>query len=150
MFDRFTDRSRDALTMARQEAKAPGGASLGAECILLGLLGRECGAVRIIEELGVDVRSLREDILGQIEMESHASSSEERLFRDDALRILELAMEEAGRGRDRYIGTEHLLAAVLLGGDSAAAAILKHHGIALDAVRAELSKLVGPDGQVPT
>jgi ATP-dependent Clp protease ATP-binding subunit ClpC len=148
MFDRFTDRSRDALAMARHEAQAPSGASLNTEYILLGLLGRECGAVHIIEELGVDVGVLREDILGQIEMEPQASSSEARPFKDDALRILELAMEEAGRGHDRYIGTEHLLAALLRGGDNAAATILRSHGVALDRVRAERSKLDGPDGRV--
>lgn len=148
MFDRFTDRARVALTIARDEARGPNGTHLGAEYILLGLLGQECGAVQVIERLGIDVQALRRELEMQIDVDTHGGAPDDFRLRDDALRILELAMMEAGRGRDRYIGTEHLLAALLLGGESAAATILNSHGIALDRVRAELSKLVGPDGRV--
>jgi len=146
MFDRFTERARDALTIARYEAQGPSGTQLGAEYILLGLLSQDdCGAVRVIARLGVDVRSLRRELVMQIGATTESSLPAER---DDALRILELAMKEAGPGRDRYIGTEHLLVAILRGGDSLAATVLKRHEIALDSVRAEMANLVGPDGKI--
>jgi ATP-dependent Clp protease ATP-binding subunit ClpC len=122
--------------------------NLGAEYILLGLLSHECGAVRVVERLGVDVRSLRRELTAQIDAETHSAAPITSPLRDDALRILELAMKEAGPGRDRYIGTEHLLMAILAGGESQAATLLKAHAIAIDAVRAAVANLVGPDGEV--
>jgi ATP-dependent Clp protease ATP-binding subunit ClpA len=113
---------------------------------LLGLLSAECGAVQILERLGVDVRSLRREVAAQIDAETHSAAPIPSRLGDDALRILELAMKEAGR--DRQIATEHLLVAILAGGDSQAAALLKAHGIVIDAVRAAVADLVGLDGEV--
>jgi len=142
MFDRFTERARDALTIARYEAQGPTGTQLGAEYILLGVLSQDCGAVQVIARLGVDVGLLRKELVTQIDAATNGSVPAQR---DDALRILELAMTEAGPGRDRYIGTEHLLAAILRENDSVAATVLKRHEIVLDSVRVEMANLVGPD-----
>jgi ATP-dependent Clp protease ATP-binding subunit ClpC len=126
--------------------KRLGGGNLGTEYILLGVLSQECGAVQIIERLGIDVRALRRELAAQIDAEAHSAEPIPSRLGDDALRILELAMKEAGAGRERYIGTEHLLMAILRGDDSRAATLLKAHAIGIDAVRTAVADLVGPDG----
>jgi ATP-dependent Clp protease ATP-binding subunit ClpA len=149
MFDRFTDQSMNALALARQEAQAPGGECLSPEYILLGLLGNECGALRVIEHIGVDVAALHSELLSEIERSPRRPSLLQGPFTDDARRILELAMQEAGDGGDHFIGTEHLLAGLLREADNAAARLLESHGILLAQVREELRKLPGPDGRAP-
>ena len=63
-------------------------------------------------------------------------------------RVLDLAGQQAARLGHRYVGPEHLLLGVLHDGDSPAAAILRAHGVGLQAARAALSRLAA-QGMVP-
>jgi len=60
---------------------------------------------------------------------------------DQARRVLDLAKEEADRLGQRYLGPEHLLLGMLRDGTSAAAGVLRAHGVELEAARAELGRL---------
>jgi ATP-dependent Clp protease ATP-binding subunit ClpA len=69
-------------------------------------------------------------------------------FTEQAHRILDRAREEAEQCGHRYLGPEHLLLGLLLEGRSAAAGILRAHGVELAAARAALGRL-GERGVVP-
>src|SRR6266508_438 len=62
-------------------------------------------------------------------------------FTEQARRVLDLAREEAERCGHRYLGPEHLLLGVLAEGHSAAARVLRAHGVELAAARAEVRHL---------
>jgi ATP-dependent Clp protease ATP-binding subunit ClpC len=75
-------------------------------------------------------------------------------FTDKSRRAVVLAQEEARHFNHNYIGTEHLLAGLRRENLGVAAKALESAGITMDAVRAEIQKLVGrgqtaPSGHVP-
>jgi ATP-dependent Clp protease ATP-binding subunit ClpA len=69
-------------------------------------------------------------------------------FTDRARRVVVLAQEEARMLRHDYIGTEHLLLALVHEGEGVAARALESLGISLEAVRHQVEEIVGP-GQGP-
>jgi ATP-dependent Clp protease ATP-binding subunit ClpA len=62
-------------------------------------------------------------------------------FTEHARRVLDLAREEADGLGQRYLGPEHVVLGVLRDGTSAAAQVLRAHGLDLEAARAELDRL---------
>jgi Clp amino terminal domain, pathogenicity island component len=63
-FDRFTERTRDALALAQDEAKALGHDYIGTEHLLLGILREGEGvAARILRERGMTAAQVRHDVL---------------------------------------------------------------------------------------
>jgi ATP-dependent Clp protease ATP-binding subunit ClpC len=75
-------------------------------------------------------------------------------FTDKSRRAVVLAQEEARQLNHNYIGTEHLLAGLRRENLGVAAIALGSAGITMDAVRAEIEKLVGrgklaPSGHIP-
>ncbi len=75
-------------------------------------------------------------------------------FTDQTRRAVVLAQEEARFFNHNYIGTEHLLAGLRRENRGVAARVLESAGITMDAVRAEIEKLVGrgesaPSGHIP-
>jgi Clp amino terminal domain, pathogenicity island component len=75
-------------------------------------------------------------------------------FTDRGRRVVVLAQEEARLLNHTYIGTEHILLGLIHEGEGVAARALTELGISLDAVRAEVEKIVGrgkspPTGHIP-
>ncbi|MBP2649555.1 MAG: clpC [Firmicutes bacterium] len=70
-------------------------------------------------------------------------------FTERARKVLVLAQQEAGRLGHRYIGTEHLLLGLVHEGDGVAAKALATLNINLEAVRAQVEKVIGRgEGQI--
>ena len=75
-------------------------------------------------------------------------------FTDKSRRAVVLAQDEARQLNHNYIGTEHLLAGLRRENLGVAARALESAGITMDAVRAEIEKLIGrglqaPSGHIP-
>src|SRR5580700_3841815 len=75
-------------------------------------------------------------------------------FTDRARRVVVLAQEEARMLNHSYIGTEHILLALLDEGDGVGAKALELLGISLDAVRQQVEEIIGrgqhtPSGHIP-
>ena len=75
-------------------------------------------------------------------------------FTDRARRVVVLAQEEARMLDHNYIGTEHILLGLIHEGHGVAATALKSLGISLDAVRQEVTEIIGrgqqpPSGHIP-
>jgi ATP-dependent Clp protease ATP-binding subunit ClpC len=66
-------------------------------------------------------------------------------FSERATKVLMLAQEEAERSHHSYIGTEHLLLALLREGDGLAAKVLNNLGVEIDTVRQTIESLLGRD-----
>ena len=148
MFERFTDRARNAVRFA-QEAQLHSHAHVGTEHILLGLIreGQGVGA-RALEALGVPLDEVRARVLEIVPPGTEEGPSGHIPFTPRSKKVLELSLREALQPGHNYIGTEHLLLGLVRERDGVAAQVLAERGAALDAVRQEVVRqlaLVGGD-----
>ncbi|MDR1520562.1 MAG: ATP-dependent Clp protease ATP-binding subunit [Planctomycetota bacterium] len=145
MLEKFTDRARKVVNLARQEAERLGSDFIGTEHILLGIVKEGSGvAANVLENLGVDLEKLRLEVERYINSPGENAASASSLpFTPKAKKVLELAMEEARNLEHNYIGTEHLLLGVLREADGMAAQALQNLNVKLDDVRSELMELLG-------
>lgn len=113
VFERFTDRARRVVVLAQEEARLLNHNYIGTEHILLGLIHEGEGvAAKALESLGISLEGVRqqvEEIIGQ----GGASPSGHIPFTPRAKKVLELSLREALQLGHNYIGTEHLLLALL-------------------------------------
>jgi hypothetical protein len=112
-FGRFTPRARNAVTAAHNEARAAGNAEVRPEHLLLGLLSEPDGlAAKALVELGVPLETVRERVTSAL---PPAVDQVPDLVPYDprARKVLELTYREALRMGHNYIGTEHILLALL-------------------------------------
>ncbi len=146
MIRRFTPRAQRAILHAQEEARELNHPAVGTEHILLGLIkeGEGIGA-RALHNLGTDPEKIREEInriIGQTGGRQ-AIPGRELPLTPRAKRVLNLAFEEAQLQGVNYVGTEHLLLALLREEDGMAAQVLKGMGIRRDSVREQLVILLG-------
>ena len=149
MFQRFTDRARRVVVLAEEEARLLRHNSVGTEHILLGLLHEGEGvAARALESLGINRESVRQQV-EQLIGEGQQAPGGHILFAPRAKKVLELSLREAMALGHNYVGTEHILLAMLREGDGAAAQALTGLGIGHAQVRERvLSLLAGEREQI--
>ncbi|CAL9532320.1 hypothetical protein SUDANB176_04078 [Streptomyces sp. enrichment culture] len=112
-FSRYTPRARNTVMAAHNEARAARNAEGLPEHLVLGLLAEPQGlAVRAITEQGVTVEAVRE--AARAALPPAAEEAPELVpYGPAAKKVLELTFREALRLGHNYIGTEHLLLALL-------------------------------------
>ncbi len=146
MFDRFTERARKVMTLARQEAQKLNNDYIGTEHILLGLVQEGSGvAAQVLKNLDVDLRKVRAEVERLVEQGTNPVSGSQLPFTPRAKRVLELALEEAQNLGHNYIGTEHLLLGLIRESDGPAAHVLQNLGVKPEEVREEVVELLGAD-----
>ncbi len=128
-FNGFTEKANNALNLAIQSAGEMGHTYIGSEHIILGLLKEETGvAAAVLNKLGATAENFEETVRQKI-----GTGSATRLTADDftprSKRILQIAVMQAARMNHKYVGTEHLLIAVLEEGDSYGVRFLELMGI---------------------
>jgi ATP-dependent Clp protease ATP-binding subunit ClpC len=140
MFERFTERARRVIVLAQDEATRLDHNWIGTEHLLLGLLrDGEGTAARALEELGVTLDGTRqavEDMIGR----GQEAPTGHIPFTPRSKKVLELSLREALQLGDGFIGTEHILLALLREGDGVAAQVLVASGVDLNRV---LKKVIG-------
>jgi ATP-dependent Clp protease ATP-binding subunit ClpC len=148
VFERFTERARQVVVLAQDEARQLRHNYIGTEHLLLGLLREQEGVgARVLESLGVtldEVQAQTRRIVGQ----GDEVATGQIPFTPRAKKALELALrEEQSLGHD-YIGTEHLLLALARLDDGVAARILLDAGVDAETIRREVIRVLsGPVGQ---
>jgi ATP-dependent Clp protease ATP-binding subunit ClpC len=141
-FDRFTKRARRVLSLAQEEAQRLNHNYIGTEHLLLGLVREENGvAVRVLRELGVDPRQVRERVERTVGRGQRAMYGKLSLT-PRTKRVIELAVDEARRLGHHYIGTEHLLLGLVREGEGVAVDVLKGLGVSLDKVRSQTARVM--------
>lgn len=135
MFERFTDRARRVVVAAQDEARLLGHNHIGSEHLLLGLLDVRGGvAVQVLESAGIIAEAARAEV-GKIAGTEKKSPRGPIPFTPRAKKILELSLREALEQRKSYIGTEHILLAVMRDADGLGAQVLQQFGGSLSALR---------------
>jgi ATP-dependent Clp protease ATP-binding subunit ClpA len=113
VFERFTERARQVVVLAQEEARGLKHNYIGTEHILLGLVREEQGvAARVLQSSGVTVERVREQVV-QIVGPGEDPSAGQIPFTPRAKNVLELALREALALSHNYIGTEHILLGLL-------------------------------------
>ncbi|MCD6228800.1 MAG: ATP-dependent Clp protease ATP-binding subunit [Candidatus Omnitrophica bacterium] len=144
MFNRFTERARKVLVLAKEEARRFNHDYIGTEHILLGLIREGEGvACAVLQNLGIDLDRLRREVEKLVAPGSAQAVIGDIPFTPRAKKALEIAAEEARNLGHNYIGTEHILLGLIREGEGVASQILYGLGIDLERVRAEISSLLG-------
>lgn len=113
MFDRFDDRARRVMGLARQEAQRFNRDGIDTEHVLLGLIQEGSGvAANVLRNLDLDLDKIRREV-EKVAPKGDASVAGQLPFTPGAKKVLELAVEEASNLGHTQIGTEHLLLGVI-------------------------------------
>jgi ATP-dependent Clp protease ATP-binding subunit ClpC len=106
---RFTQRARRVLSLAQEEAQDLKHAAIGIEHLFAGLNRAEGGvASTVLQALGLSIDQVQAKV-ASLTSDRPQLTGEQIYVGDDLEKTLELAVDEAQRMGDYYIGTEHLL-----------------------------------------
>lgn len=151
MFDRFTDRARKVMGLAREEAHKYNDQYIGTEHILLGILSERNGvAANVLRFLEVKEDQVREEIRKIVQNGPTMVSLGQLPFTPRSKVVLEFAMEEANKLLHSYIGTEHLLLGLIRENEGVAGQVLLSIGLTADIVREEILAVLGAATQPAT
>ena len=136
---RFTRVARHIVMRSQKEAHALGFDEIAPEHLLLGVVGVERGtAARALAAQGVELEAVRREVAGEPVREP----SRGRLpFTKEAKDVLESSLQEAMTLKHNWIGSEHMLLALLAAGGRPVE-IIEKLGAKPDAVRAEIDRLL--------
>jgi ATP-dependent Clp protease ATP-binding subunit ClpC len=158
MFERFTQGARKATVDAQAAARRLGHGHIGTEHLLLGLLGTDGVAARVLAGLGVTGAAVEREILAEVGRRMEASFGPGALawhpdphcrrgrprpgghipFTPRSKKVLELSLREALALKHRYIGTEHILLGLVREGEGLAMLVLTRLGAGAELIRARV------------
>lgn len=144
MEDRYTDGVKNAWKFAAQEAAKLGSDYIGTEHLLIGIAheGDSAGG-KILNSLGITVGTLEELLSGSRNTSQFRRS--ELYVAPRTKRVLEMAVEEANELGNSYVGTEHLLLAILHEGGGLAVRILEQLGVTEDKLQKAFEDVLSED-----
>ena len=150
MFELFTEKAIRVIMIAQEESRRMGHNFVGSEQILLGLLGEGSGlAYEVLISCGVKLKEIRiqiEKLVGR----GSGFVAVEIPFTPRAKRVLETSLWQARDMGHNYIGTEHLLIALLIeDNDDSIENLLALFGANKTMVRTQLYKAMGEDARIP-
>ena len=142
-FKGFTEKANTALNLAIESAEALGHTYIGTEHIVLGLLQEGTGvAASVLGGRGVTAVQYQQKIV-----ESESSGQHTRLTPEDftprAKKAMEMAVAEAAVMQHGYVGTEHILIAVLRDESSVAVRLIASLGARPDELMRDIGKAIG-------
>jgi excisionase family DNA binding protein len=147
-------RAERSVRLAIDEASAGGGAYLGTEHLLLGLIREQEGvAARALAEVGITIDAVRATLAAAGELPERpaapAAAGQEPPLTDLAGEALGGAVAQAREWEHEHIGTEHLLFALTRASEGNAAFVLEQLGTAPDVVQAEVLHMLGLSPERP-
>ncbi|MFH0826518.1 MAG: ATP-dependent Clp protease ATP-binding subunit [Candidatus Omnitrophota bacterium] len=144
MFNRFTERARKVIILAKEEARRFNHDYIGTEHILLGLIREGEGvAAAVLQKMGISLENIRLEVEKLVQPGPTTQIIGDIPFTPRAKKALELAAEEARALGHNYIGTEHLLLGLIREGEGIASQVLLNLGMDLNTVRNEVMELLG-------
>ncbi|NUN98393.1 MAG: ATP-dependent Clp protease ATP-binding subunit, partial [Candidatus Omnitrophica bacterium] len=145
--ERLTERARQVMRRAKEEAARLGSSHASTEHILLGLIAEtDSVAVTALRNLGVDLSVLRKKTIAQIQNASYYLEKDATQLSPSGKRAIQFAHQEAQSLGVNFIGTEHLLLGVIRESEGIAARVLLSQGVDLVKARAEILRLMGMGG----
>ena len=141
--NRFTERARQALTLAQEAAASFGHSYIGSEHLLLGLL-REGGgpAAKALVAAGVTDEALVKQI-EELSGRGTPDAAAPQGMTPRTKRIVELSVQSANEMGTGYVGTEHLLLGILREGQNVALTALANLKITPEILVRKLNEALG-------
>ena len=147
IFDRFTEKAQRVLILAQEEALRLKHNYIGTEHILLGLIKEGEGiAAQVLKSKGVALDDIRKRVVNAVGM---GSEPVKQVIGHTARtkNVIETSVGEARTLGHNYVGTEHLLLALMREKDGIAAQILLNMGIDVDNAYNDIVNRLGAEGQ---
>jgi ATP-dependent Clp protease ATP-binding subunit ClpC len=141
VFERFTERAREVVVLAQEEARNLRDYHIGTEHILLGLLREEEGlAAMVLESLDITVEEVRAQVT-RIVGQGDEVTTGQIPFTPRAKNVLDLGLREALSLGHNYVGTEHILLGLVRENEGVAAEILHEFDADAEKIRNELIRM---------
>lgn len=138
MFERMTERSRQSIVFAREEARSLKHSYIGTEHLLLGLLREKEGlAAKSLDALGITTEMVRADIVKIVGYGEDVTGGQIP-FTPQCKKVLELTLREALSLGHNYIGTERILLGLIRENEGVAMRILLDHDVDSEQIRNEV------------
>ena len=146
LFERFTERARQVVVLAHEEANGFKHDYIGTEHILLGLLrDREGMAARVLGSFEITVERVRGEVVRTVGVGETAVAGQIP-FTPRAKKALELALEEALGLAHNYIGTEHILLGLVALNEGPATQILNDLDASPEEIRSAVIRMLSSAG----
>ncbi len=145
-FTSFTERVQRALMIAQAEASAAGRSFVGTEHLLLGIMHDPGAAGIILDSFSIDeVRQATYDLIGR--GNEKVEPGKKMTYTPRTKQVLELSAREAMELKMNYVGTEHVLLALMREPECVAAHVLAGLGLNLQESREKLIKSLRESSQ---
>lgn len=144
MFNRFTERARRVIMLAREEALRLGHDYVGTEHILLGIIKEGSGiAAQALQNLNVDFEQVRMEVEKLVPPSGDTTVRGEIPFTARAKKVLDIAVDVARSFGHNFIATEHLLLGLALEEEGVAANVLMGLGLDVEKIKTAILELIG-------
>lgn len=141
----FTEKAREAISKAQQYAVKLGHNYVGTEHILLGLVGvKESVASKAIEAQGVNEEAIIEQI-GKLVGINTSGGYYPQDYTPRSKRVIDYSVQEAIKMGTGYVGTEHILLALIQEQDSVAVRILASLGVNGQKLYEDIMSMLGEE-----
>jgi ATP-dependent Clp protease ATP-binding subunit ClpB len=142
--DKLTLKSQEALQDAQRLAREHSHQEMDGEHLLLALLGQTEGLIPdLLERIGVRVARLKPDLEAELARRHKVQGGGDPYAGRDLQKALDAAQSEAGKLKDDYVSTEHLLLGLLDEASPSLKKIFTAHGLKRDTVLKALAELRG-------
>ena len=149
MLDRFTDRARRVMSLAKEEALAQNSTKVGTEHLLLALAKEQEGiaaeALRSLDISYDDILTQLKEIRTTVPDEEQPAEAAKLAFTPRVISVMERSFRLARENNQTYVSTEHLLLGVVDESDGMGMDILQRLGVSAAAVRGAVDKLTSKD-----
>ncbi len=147
MFERFTDKARKVMAISNEQCQQFNHQYIGTEHIFLGLVKEGGTGAEVLKNLGVDKEKMLPEVEQLFKLKGGQDIVAEGKIQQtqNAIKVIEYAIEEARNLNHGYIGTEHILLGLLRVSEGIASQVLVNLGVSIEKARMEIEKL--PDRQ---
>ena len=135
MFEKFTEGAIKVIMLSQEEARRMGHNFVGTEQLFLGVVGQRQGlGAKALRSLGVTLKKARKEVENYIGRGTGFVASEIP-FTPRAKRVLEMAVQEGKDIGQNYVGTEHILLALIAEEDGVAIRTIEKLGVDITQLR---------------
>merc|ERR1712087_707027 len=142
MFEKFTEGAIKVIMLSQEEARRMGHNFVGTEQLFLGVVGQRQGlGAKALRALGVTLKKARKEVENYIGRGTGFVASEIP-FTPRAKRVLEMAVQEGKDIGQNYVGTEHILLALIAEEDGVAIRTIEKLGLDINQLRTKTLALI--------
>jgi len=143
-WEKLTIKAQEAIQEAQKKAESLGHQSIENEHLLFALIIQKEGVIKpMLDKLGAKVDIIVRDLDRELIKIPRVDGATETYISPRFKQTLDTAFSEAGRLKDEFVSTEHILIGIADGKEGPAASVLRTYGITKDTIYAVLKDIRG-------